>query len=134
MSDFQRLLEGARTYAIKKKSEELAMTDRDWKILSEKDYLYHFVFPTQSIKTTVRDTKSFIVKANLGFQLGFQSVDMIRLCGHGNSGYLQFGEGLDESSAAEFSELALFIKPDLYAVGVEIHGCGVGSDTSISGA
>lgn len=96
----------------------------------EKDYLYHFVYPSQSIKTIVRDTKSFIVKANLGFQ----SVDMIRLCGHGNSGYLQFGEGLNESNAAAFSELALFMKPDLYAVGVEIHGCGVGSDTSISGA
>lgn len=93
------------------------------------DYLYHFVYPNQSIKTIVCDTKRFILDA----RLGAQSVDMIRLCGHGNSGRLQFGEGLNESNAAAFSELAVFMKPDLNLIGVEIHGCGVGSDTSING-
>ncbi len=96
----------------------------------EFDYLYHFVYPSQSIKTIVRDTKGFILNA----KLGYQSVDMIRLCGHGDSGKLQFGAGLNESNAGEFSELAPFMKRDLYRVGVEIHGCGVGSDTSIVGA
>ncbi len=95
----------------------------------EFDYLYHFVYPNQSINKIVRDTKGFILNA----KLGYQSVDMIRLCGHGDSGKLQFGMGLNESNAGEFSELAPFMKRDLYRVGVEIHGCGVGSDTSIIG-
>jgi hypothetical protein len=94
----------------------------------EHDYLYHFVYPNQSIRRIVRDTKGFIQNA----KLGYQSVDMIRLCGHGDSGFLQFGEGLNESNAGEFSELAPFMKRDLYRVGVEIHGCGVASDTSIN--
>jgi hypothetical protein len=96
----------------------------------EIDYLYHFVYPNQPIKTIVCDTKRFILNA----KLGAQSVDMIRLCGHGDSGKLQFGEGLNESNAAAFRELAVFMKPDLNRIGVEIHGCGVGSDTSIVGA
>ena len=92
--------------------------------------LYHFVYPSQSIKTIVNDTKRFILDA----KLGFRSVDMIRLCGHGDSGLLQIGEGLSESNAAEFGALAAFMKADLYNIGVEIHGCGVGSDTSILGS
>jgi len=92
--------------------------------------LYHFVYSSQSIRTIVRDTKRYM----LGAKWGFQTVDMIRLCGHGDSGLLQFGEGLNESNAAEFSELAVFMKPDYSKIGVEIHGCGVGSDTSIVGA
>ena len=89
--------------------------------------LYHFVYPSQSIRTIARDTKANILKANWGFY----SVDMVRLCGHGDSGFLQFGEGLTEANAGEFSELAIFMKSDFSKVGVEIHGCGVGSDTSI---
>lgn len=94
----------------------------------ESPFLYHFVYPDQPIRTIVQDTRDFILKANWG--LG--SVDMIRLCGHGNSGYLQLGEGLDMSNAKWFRNLAIFMKPDLYRVGVEIHGCGVASDTSVA--
>lgn len=96
----------------------------------EEENLYHFVYPTQSIRTIVQDTKRFILDANLGYR----SIDMIRLCGHGDSGRLQFGEGLNESNAAEFGALAAFMKPDSSNVGVEIHGCGVGSDTSVVGS
>lgn len=92
--------------------------------------LYHFVYANQSIKQIVQDTKRFMLDA----KWGYYSVDMIRLCGHGDTGYLQFGEGLNESNAAEFSELSVFMKPDYSRVGVEIHGCGVGSDTSVVGA
>ncbi len=90
-------------------------------------YLYHFVYPSQSIRTIVSDTRRYITDA----KWGHRSVAMIRLCGHGNSGKLQIGEGLTESNAGEFSKLAVFMKSDFSRVGVEIHGCGVGSDTSV---
>ena len=93
-------------------------------------YLYHFVYPSQTIRTIVSDTKRFILQA----KWGAGSIDMIRLCGHGDSGELQIGEGLNESNAAEFGELAPYMKSDFSRVGVEIHGCGVGSDTSIVGS
>lgn len=95
-----------------------------------KDYLYHFVYPTQSMATIVRDTKGFMVEA----KLGNRSVDMIRLAGHGNSGYVQIGTGLTESTAPEFGKLASFLKADAFNDGVQIHGCGVGSDTNIASA
>ena len=115
--------------AFKRSSEFRTRSGNDISKMSledfEFDYLYHLVYPSQSIKTIVRDTKGFIINA----KLGYQSVDMIRLCGHGDSGKLQFGEGLNESNAGEFSELAPFMKRDLYCDGIEIHGCGVASDT-----
>jgi len=93
-------------------------------------YLYHFVYSSQSIRSIVSDTKRYILQA----KWGRGSIDMIRLCGHGDSGLLQIGEGLTEANAAEFGELAFYMKPDFRQVGVEIHGCGVGSDTSIVGS
>ena len=66
-----------------------------------KDYLYHFVYQSEKIKTVVRDTKNYIFKG----KLGLRSIDMIRLCGHGNSAYQQIGEGLTESNAGEFGDL-----------------------------
>lgn len=93
----------------------------------ELPYLYHFVYPGQSIKTIVSDTARFMRQA----KWGDGSVDMIRLCGHGNSGYVEIGEGLTETTAGAFSELARFMKRDFKLSGIEIHGCGVGSDTSI---
>ncbi len=95
-----------------------------------KDYLYHFVYQTHSMKNIVQDTKNFI----LNEKLGQGSMDMIRLCGHGNTGYMQIGEGLSESNAGEFSALASFLKADAYKDGIQIHGCGVGSDTNILGS
>ena len=92
-----------------------------------KDYLYHFVYQTQTIKEVVQYTKRAILES----KLGYRSIDAIRLCGHGNSGYLQLGEGLTESNAAEFKALANFLKADAYNDGIQIHGCGVGSDTSV---
>ena len=94
----------------------------------ENPILYHFVNPHQSIRTIVRDTRRYLLKA----KLGARSVDMIRLCGHGNSGFLQLGEGLTESNASEFSELAFFMRSELSLIGIEIHGCGVASDTPIT--
>ena len=97
----------------------------------ELPFLYHFVYPNQSIRTIVRETRSYIFEYLNKKGLGVSSLDMIRLCGHGDSGYLEIGEGLTESNAQEFSPLAMFMKSDLSPIGLEIHGCGVGSDTSI---
>jgi hypothetical protein len=95
-----------------------------------KDYLYHFVYQSESIQSIIRSTKHYILKG--GGKL--KSLDMIRLCGHGNSGYVQLGQGLTKSTAGWFRDLAGFLKPDLSRDGIQIHGCGVGSDTSILGA
>lgn len=97
--------------------------------IERKDYLYHFVYPTQSIESIVKYTKRSIIEE----KLGHHSVDMIRLCGHGNSAYVQIGEGLTESNADEFETLANFMKAAAYKDGIQIHGCGVGSDTNILG-
>lgn len=94
----------------------------------KKDQLHHLVYPNQSIKTIVRDTRRYIIEA----KQGYGSVETIRLCGHGNSGYLEIGEGLTESNVDAFREIAAFMKPDFYNVGVEIFGCGVGSDSSVT--
>lgn len=92
-----------------------------------KDYLYHFVYETESIKGIVARTTQYITKA----KLGHGSIDMIRLCGHGNTGYVQIGEGLQESNADEFGALAGYLRADAGADGIQVHGCGVGSDTNI---
>jgi hypothetical protein len=94
-----------------------------------KDYLYHFVYETESIKGNVESTKQYISKA----KLGHGSIDMVRLCGHGNTAYVQIGQGLQESTAGEFGALAGFLKAEAGADGIQIHGCGVGSDTNILG-
>jgi hypothetical protein len=114
-----------------RRSAELNVRSGDVKFEDfETDILYHFVYPGESIRTIVRDTKKNILEA----KWGYYSVDMIRLCGHGDSGQLQLGEGLTESNADQFSELAVCMKPDYQRIGVEIHGCGVASDTSVLGA
>lgn len=117
-------------HAYRRSVELSTRTGTDSLMDFEFPYLYHFVYPSQSIRTIVRDTKRFILEA----KWGVGSVDMIRLCGHGDSGLLQIGEGLTESNAAEFGELAVFMKSDFSRVGIEIHGCGVGSDTSVLGS
>lgn len=94
-----------------------------------KDFLFHYVYPSQSIKTIVQDTKRYI----LAEKFGHGSMDMIRICGHGNTGYVQIGDGLVEANAGEFGGLADFMKADAFKDGIQIHGCGVGSDTNILG-
>lgn len=61
------------------------------------------------------------------------SIWMLRLCGHGFCGYLQFGAGLYWYNSGvikkAFQELAPYMTPG--GPGVEIWGCGVGSETDI---
>ena len=66
------------------------------------------------------------VVANLAGGPG--SIDMLRLCAHGNAGYLQLGTGLTASTAVHFSALAPLFKEN---GAIEVHGCGVASNTNI---
>ncbi|MHC5537220.1 hypothetical protein ACYOEI_03170 [Singulisphaera rosea] len=63
----------------------------------------------------------------------YHSVDLLILAAHGNSGYLQLGEGLTAEKAKQFKALAPWLKRDLYADGMRLHGCGVASSTNIVG-
>lgn len=60
------------------------------------------------------------------------SLDILRLCAHGNSGYMALSdEGLTAANARQMVALQ-----DLMAQGgrVELHSCGTASDTTIAGA
>jgi hypothetical protein len=58
-----------------------------------------------------------------------EKIELLLLCAHGNSGYLQLGTGLTQATAHHFSAIADLFESD--ADGIEIHGCGVGSSTNI---
>ncbi|MCA9195096.1 MAG: hypothetical protein KDB03_25165 [Planctomycetales bacterium] len=55
---------------------------------------------------------------------------LLVLLAHGNSGWLQFGQGLTASTASQFAAAKPYMNPFLF--GVEIHGCAVASDTQIA--
>jgi hypothetical protein len=57
-----------------------------------------------------------------------EDIETLLLCAHGNSGYLQLGEGLNHGRANHFSRLAG--KFESGGV-IEIHGCGVASSTDV---
>lgn len=97
---------------------------------SGKDFLYNYVDPGQKMSLVVYNAKRSILDSGLGQK----SVDMIRLCGHGNTGFVQIGEGLTPKTAVEFKDLAAFMKANLYDDGIQIHGCGVASSSNILGA
>ena len=56
---------------------------------------------------------------------GEKSIWLLRLCAHGNSGFLELGEGLTATNAFHFKVLKNYFTPG--GRGIEIHGCGVGS-------
>lgn len=74
------------------------------------------------IKLAVREKKQ-----------GLGSIWMLRLCGHGFCGYLEFGAGLywynTRIIKQTFQELAPYMTKG--GPGVEIWGCGIGSETDI---
>ena len=95
-----------------------------------KDFLYNYVDAGQLMSLVVYNIKRSILDGGLGYK----SVDMIRLCGHGNTGYMQIGEGLSAKNADLFKDLAGFLTANLYKDGIQIHGCGVASSSNILGA
>jgi hypothetical protein len=74
---------------------------------------------------TIPTIAVFIVKRSKD-----QKIRLLRLCGHGNAGFLQLGKGLDFSSQTGLRKLAnekIFASDAV----VEIHGCGVASDKNL---
>jgi hypothetical protein len=93
-----------------------------------KDYVVAIIWPGIKMDTVVQ----MIINSILAAGAGRHSVEKVRLAGHGNSGYMQFGEGLWDSNADEFEKLAPYLTVDQYKTGIELHGCGVGSSTAIT--
>ena len=98
----------------------------EWK----KDYVVAIIWPGIKMDTVVQMIINSITAA--GF--GKNTVEKVRMAGHGNSGTMQFGEGLTKDNADEFEKLAPYLTVDQYKTGIELHGCGVGSSTSVAGS
>jgi hypothetical protein len=61
---------------------------------------------------------------------GEKSIWLLRLCAHGNSGFLQLGDGLTAENAFYFNILRNYFSPG--ARGIELHACGVASTTPLT--
>src|SRR6516165_1385059 len=59
-----------------------------------------------------------------------RKISLLRLCGHGNAGYLQLGTGLDVATQGHLKKLANEKVFASRAV-VEFHGCGVASSRTL---
>jgi hypothetical protein len=95
-----------------------------------KDYVVAVISSTQDMKSAVASIIQSITSAGLGKH----SVDLVRLAGHGNSGRMQFAEGLTKDNADAFEALAPYLTADAYKTGLELHGCGVASSSNVAGA
>lgn len=78
---------------------------------------------------TVLKTVELIKNSVRFLNQGERSIWLLRLCCHGNAGVMWLGEGVRARNAHQFRGLADWMTPG--GRGVEIHGCGVGSDDSI---
>jgi hypothetical protein len=83
------------------------------------------VGPSVPIPETVR----MIVDA----KAGGEKIELLRLCAHGNSGGLILGSGLVPANVEALRPLQLHMDNGaaIRSKKVEIHGCGVASDTSV---
>jgi hypothetical protein len=93
------------------------------------DYVQVNVVPANSIKGIAKG----IVSALQNAHRSYHSVDLVILAAHGNTGYLQIGEGLTSGNADNFEDLARWMRIDLFGDGMRLHGCGVASSTDILG-
>src|SRR5262249_34729311 len=84
-----------------------------------------FVGPTVPIPETV--------KMILDAKARSEKIELLRLCGHGNSGGLILGSGLVTANVDGIRPLQAHMADGagLRSKRVEIHGCGVASDTSV---
>jgi hypothetical protein len=108
---------------------------QNWNQIKAKHNREGTIYAAAEIKTSDSLTTA-VLKIKLAVREkkhGFGSIWMLRLCGHGFCGYLQFGAGLywynTEAIKTAFHELAPYMTRG--GGGVEIWGCGVGSETDI---
>lgn len=60
------------------------------------------------------------------------SITLLRLCAHGNTGYMELGKGLKKENAHFFGAISgLFKQLKDGGRGIELHGCGIASSTNI---
>jgi len=71
-----------------------------------------------------------IAIAVAGLSQGKGSIWLLRLCAHGNSGFLELGQGLTANSAQFLRFLKGYFTPG--GPGIELHGCATGSSTAVS--
>jgi hypothetical protein len=73
----------------------------------------------------------WILSQIIGLSQGPGEIKLLRICAHGNMGYVQLGkDGLTVATAAHMSVLKHFFSKDP-ATRIEIHACGVASATNI---
>lgn len=108
---------------------------QNWEQLKLKHDREKTIYATVEVKAT-DDLLTIVLGIKLAVRQkkqAFNSIWMLRLCGHGFSGYLQLGMGLywykTEEIKQAFQELAPYMT--LGGPGVEIWGCGIGSETDI---
>ena len=87
------------------------------------------VTAVMTIQQIVAEIKSRVTTAGGGYN----SIRTIILAGHGNAGYVQLGTGLTIAEVPHFTHLRNFMTPTPAENGIEIHGCGVASASSILG-
>lgn len=58
-----------------------------------------------------------------------RKISLLRLFGHGNSGWMQMGKGLDTTTAVELAPLRGLMAP---GARVELHGCGAASAMEVA--
>jgi len=73
----------------------------------------------------------WIVKQIKGLSQGVGQIKLLRICAHGNRGYVQLGkDGLTAGTAQKLNVLKPYFSSDP-AARIEIHACGVASSTDI---
>lgn len=71
-----------------------------------------------------------IARAVTGCSQGKGSIWLLRLCAHGNSGFLELGQGLSANSAQFLRVLKGYFTPG--GPGIELHGCATGSSIGVT--
>jgi len=81
---------------------------------------YFIVEPGTPIPNIVTRIRSYLTTDNIW---------LLRLCAHGNSGYLEMGEGVNQQNAHHFGALrGMFTRG---GQGIQIHACAVASSDPI---
>lgn len=72
-----------------------------------------------------------VVKKILGAKPSHEKLELLRVCAHGDSGGIWLGRGLKAQWTPALEPLREHFVDRLQGRKVEIHGCGVASDTSV---
>lgn len=83
------------------------------------------------VTVTRNDPMSRIVSQIQGLSQGHGQIKLLRICAHGNHGFVQLGkDNLTVGTAVEWAHLRPYFSKD-QAARIEIHACGVASATNV---